>query len=143
MTSVGTVISYPIPAYSNVPIKINFYQPSRFVISDVVLGTTTTITTIDDMNYLIGQEVRVLIPPGYGCVQINGISGYVLSIPDTNQVETSIDSSQNVDPFIDATERNQPQIVAIGDINTGIISASGRNIPTTNIPGAFINISPE
>lgn len=143
MTSVGTVISYPIPAYSNVPIKSSYYQPSRFVISDVSLGITTTVTTSEDMNYVIGQEVRLLIPPSFGCIQLNGLSGYVLSIPDTNEVELSIDSSQNVDQFISSSATTQAQIVAIGDINSGVISSSGRDIPTTNIPGSFINISPE
>jgi hypothetical protein len=51
-------------------------------------------------------------------------------------------NSQNINPFVTSTSPNQPQIVPVGDVNNGIISATGRNIPTTNIPGSFINISP-
>lgn len=135
------VISYPTPLYSNPPIEAQFYQPSRFVISAVTLGATTTITTTASMNYLIGQQVKLFIPPGYGCIQLNGKSGYVVSLPATNQVEISIDSSRNVDPFIAANLNNSPAITAIGDVNSGIISTTGANIPSTSIPAAFINIS--
>jgi hypothetical protein len=143
MTSVGTVISYPIPAYQNVAINAGYFQPRRFVISAVILGNTTTITTTEDMNYVLGQEVRLLIPASFGCFQLNGTTGFVISLPALDQVEVNIDSSMNVNDFILSSSLLQSaQIVAIGDVNQGIISATGRNIPTTNVPGAFINISP-
>lgn len=136
------VISYPVPYYNNnIPIVANFYQPSRFVISNVTLGQTTIITTTDTLNYVIGQEVRLFIPTGYGCTQLSGLTGIVISFPMLNQCEVQIDSSQNVNQFIAANEPNSPAITAIGDVNSGIISSTGRNIPSTNIPGAFINIS--
>ena len=143
-----TVISYPIPAYSNLPINAQYYQPSQFFISAVTLGTSTTVTTTVNNNYVIGQLVRLIIPPSFGCRQLNGATGYVLSIPNPNQVVLSINSSQNVDAFQSSPAITQPQILAIGDINTGVTSSTGRSIPTTNyntntgIPGAFINISP-
>lgn len=144
----GTVISYPIPAYANVPIEAQFYQPSRFVISGVTLGQTTTVTTTANMNYVIGQQARLIIPPSFGCIQLNESQGYVLSIPAPNQVVLSIDSSKNVDPYIASTATTVAQILAIGDINSGVISSTGRSIPTvagntgTQVPGSFINISP-
>jgi hypothetical protein len=143
MTSVGTVISYPIPAYQNVPIEPQFYQPSQFFISDITLGITTIVTTTIDMNYVIGQEVRLLIPPSFGSYQLNGQTGFVLSLLASNQVEVSIDSSF-ADPFIASSSAVQSaQIIALGDISNGVISDTGRNISSTNVPGAFINISPE
>lgn len=93
MSSVGTVISYPIPAYSNVPIEAQFYQPSRFVISAISLGITTIVTTSLDNNYVVGQLVRLLIPAPYGSFQLNNVQGYVISLPASNQVEIGIDSS--------------------------------------------------
>jgi hypothetical protein len=135
------VISYPIPLYSNPPIQADFFEPSRFVISAVTLGATTIVTTTANMNYVIGQQVRLFIPKGYGCTQLNGKTGLVISIPATNQVEITIDSSINVNLFIAANLNNSPAITAIGDVNSGIISSTGANIPSTNIPGAFINIS--
>jgi hypothetical protein len=141
MTS-STVLSYPIPLYQNVPIQANFFQPSQFFISAITLGRQTTVTATNDMNFVIGQQVRLIIPPKSGCIQLNGAQGYVIDIPNVDQVTLNIDSSRNVDAFITTSERTQPQILGIGDINSGIISISGANLPSTNIPGAFINISP-
>jgi len=138
----NTVISYPIPPYSNPPIQPQFYEPSRFVISDVTLGINTIVETTENMNYVIGQLVRLLIPQPFGCYQLNELQGYVLSIPSSNEVEVSIDSSRNVDEFTSSSNPNKPQILAIGDIGNGKINATGRVNTGTFIPGSFINVSP-
>lgn len=211
------VVSYPIPAYSNLPIEPQFYQPNRFVISAITLGQTTTITTSTDHNYVIGQQIRLIIPVRYGSYQLNDVLGYVISVPTTSSVVVDIVSA-NVDAFIATpytaiitnitnafnavitannnltgisiifsgvsgmTEINtlvgtiiarsstsitvnintssfsaytgggvatlynvpqdQAQILAIGDINTGIVNANGPAHVTTYIPGSFIDISP-
>ena len=137
-----TVISYPIPPYSNVPIESQNYNPSRFFISAISLGTSTTVTTTEDVNYVIGQLVRLIIPPTFGCRQLNESSGYVTSIPAPNQVIVSINSSQNVDAFVSSSATTQPQIIPVGDVNTGATNASGRSNTGTFIPGSFINVSP-
>lgn len=137
------LVTGPQPPYNNPPIEPEDYQPSRFVISNVALGITTTVTTTEDHNYVIGQLVRLIIPKYFGCRQLNERSGIVISIPSSTQVELSIDSLQNVDSFVSSSSTaTLPQILAIGDVNSGIISLTGRSIPSTNIPGSFINISP-
>jgi len=141
------VISYPIPAYSNPPIEPQFYQPSQFVISAITLGKTTIITTLVNNNYVIGQLVRILIPSKYGSRGLNEQQGMVISLPAPNQVEVNIDST-NVDPFIASPtflpfqSRTLPQIIAIGDNNSGAINNQGRSPTSTTIPGSFENISP-
>ncbi len=218
MATLTGVISYPIPAYQNVPIQADFYQPSRFEISAITRGQTTQITTSIDHNYVVGQLVRLLIPVLFGSYQLNEVQGFVLSIPSTNIVEIDFVSSfadvfvpepftatitnitqaasavvtannsfhrgasivfssvggmtqinglvgviQTVSPTaftvsIDTTAFtaygsggeaalfNTPQtwaqIMAIGDVNSGIISTTGVVQTSTNIPGSFINISP-
>lgn len=94
MASVGTVLSYPIPAYSNVAIESDFYQPSRYVISGITLGQTTIITTSVNNNYVVGQLVRLLIPVPYGTYQLNNAQGYIVSLPSATQVEIAINSSR-------------------------------------------------
>lgn len=136
-----TVISYPIPAYSNVPIQDQFYQPSRFEISNVTLGLTTTITTTEDMNYVVGQLVRLIIPQTFGCRHLNERQGYVISIPSSNQVVLDINSSEG-NPYIASLAITKSQIIAIGDINSGAQNSSGPTNTTTYVPGSFINISP-
>jgi len=138
-----TVISYPIPANQNEPIHAEYYLPTQFFISAITLGLTTIVTTTVNLNYVIGQEIRLIIPPTFGCRQLNGQTGFVISIPQTNQVEVSIDSSKNVDAFIASTATTQAQILAIGTINTGATNTQGDVNNTTFIPGSFINISPQ
>lgn len=136
-----TAIVGPIAPYSNVPIHANYYQPSVFFISQVDLGLTTTVTTVGNHNYTLGQQVRLLIPPGYGCRQLNEMQGYVLSLPAANQVIVSINSANNVDTFIAAGLQNKPQILAIGNINSGLNTFIVN--PPPMVTGSFINISPE
>jgi hypothetical protein len=136
-----TVISYPIPAYSNVPINPQYYQPRRFVITAVAIGNTTTITTSTDQDFVIGQLVRFIIPPPFGIRQLNGQQGYVLSIISHTQFIVNIDSSQ-MDVFTGSSFTTQSQVLPIGDVNTGSINTSGRINNTTYIQGSFINISP-
>jgi hypothetical protein len=144
MNSERGVISYPTPLYQNAPIEPQFYQPSRFVISAVSLGQTTSVTTTVNHNYKIGQEVRLLIPAKFGCFQLNEVTGFVLSIPSLTQVILSINSQVNVDPFINATvTTSAPQILAIGDINNGSINANAPFLTFPLIPGSFQNISPQ
>lgn len=143
--------SGPVAPERNPNIHPEWYIPSRFVISEITRGQTTTVTmtptviqgvTIDP-NYVIGQEVKLNIPLPYGIQQINDRKGYVLSIPSSTQVVISIDSS-SFDSFIsNPTNTSQdPQILAIGDVNQGTINSSGRVNLGTFIPGSFINISP-
>lgn len=136
-----TVISYPIPPYSNPPIEPQFYQPSRFVISNITLGSQTTVTTTEDHNYVIGNQVRLIIPPSFGTRGLNERSGYVISIPSSTQVLLDI-SSVEMDPFISSSATTKAQILAIGDINSGPVNDSGRVDNITYIYGSFINISP-
>jgi|SRR5215831_2090812 len=132
----------PQPPFNNPPIQPQFYQPSMFFISNIVLGKTTTVTTVVNQNYVIGQLTRLIIPMQSGCRQLNEQEGYVISIPASNQVVLNIDSSENVDPFTSSTASNQPQIVAVGDVNTGFLNSNGPTMTGTSIPGSFLNISP-
>lgn len=136
------LITGPTPPYSNVAIEPQFYQPSIFFISAISLGLTTTVTTTANNNYVVGQLVRLVIPPSFGCRQLNEQTGYVLSLPAANQVVLSINSSVNVDPYISSSASTKAQIIAIGDISNGQTNSTGRANTGTFIPGSFINISP-
>ena len=149
----NSVISYPIPAYQNVPITPQFYQPSQFEITGITLGQTTIVTMANgtndvDPNYVVGQQVRLIIPPKYGSRSLNGQSGYVLSLPTTNSVEIGI-NSVGTDPFIPSPtflpfqSQTPAQIVAIGDVNNGQLNNFINMTTGTFIPGSFQNISPE
>lgn len=130
----------PIAPYTNVPIQIDYYQPRRFVIEDIALGPTTLVTTTEDHDYVIGQQCRLIIPPSFGCRQLNEQTGFVLSIPNPDEVVLDIYSSGG-DPYISSSATTVAQILAIGDINSGVINNNGLLNQGTYIPGSFIDIS--
>lgn len=138
---IGPVISYPIPAYSNVPIQPQFYQPRSYFISSITQGLTTTVTTTVDQDFVVGQLVRFIIPPAFGIRQLNEQQGYVIQIPASNQVVVNINSNQ-MDSFTNSTSTTRPQILPVGNIANGTQNNSGRTNNGTAPPGAFINISP-
>lgn len=137
-----TVISFPVPAYSNVPIQPQNYQPRQFFIENVALGIRTLVTTTADTDFVVGQLIRLIIPPQFGCTQLNEVLGYVLAMPTPSQLYLDIDSSQNVDPFQSSSASTQPQVLPVGDINTGATNNNGRMNNGTFIPGSFKNVSP-
>lgn len=132
----------PIAPESNPPINPQYYKPRRFIISAIALGKTTTVTTSITNDFVIGQEVRLLIPLSFGSYELNEVTGIVLSVPSSTQVVINIDSSRNVNPFVSSSATTKAQIIPIGDINSGQINSSGRVSNITYINGSFINISP-
>lgn len=142
-------VTGPIAPESNPPIEPQYYQPSEFVITAITLGQSTTVTTATSPfgvtnNYVVGQLVRFIIPFTYGTVQLNEQTGYVTSLPNTNQVVVNIDTSKNYNAFIASPSYGptKPQLIPIGDVNTGQIN-TGRTGNQTYILGSFINISPK
>ena len=145
------MVAGPNAPQSNPPITPQYYTPSSFVISAISQGITTTVTmtasdrggTTVNPNLVIGQLVRLIIPPTYGIRQLNQQSAYVISLPSSTQVELDIDSS-TFDAFVSAPAYgpSSPQILAIGDINSGALNASGSGNQTEYIDGSFRDISP-
>lgn len=139
-----TAVIGPSPLFANVPIQPQYYSPWKFAISSITLGTTTTITmtipSVTSLNYVVGQQVRLIIPPTFGCRELNNQTGYVISVTLPNQVTLAI-NSLGINPYIASSAPTPAQIVAIGDNNSGPIN-SGRSNNTTYIYGSFINISP-
>lgn len=139
-----------VPAYNNPPINPEYFQPSKFTISNITYGKTTLITMVASTtggftvnpNYVVGQLVRLLVPVPYGASSLNGLEGYVTSIPTSLTVIVNIDS-RGTNPFVSSPGTNTPpQIIAVGDVNSGQINTSGRTNQLTYVPGSFINISP-
>jgi hypothetical protein len=137
----------PIAPETNPKIEPQNFQPSVFPITSISFGNSTTVTTGTAFgvsnNYVVGQQVRFNIPSTYGAQQLNGQQGYVISIPGANQVIVGINTSQGYNAFVahPSYGPTPPQIIAIGDINSGPINPT-RSTQTTYIQGAFLNISP-
>lgn len=140
-----TVITSPTPPYQNPPIEPQYYLPNRFVIANITEGPTTFITTTTPQNYVVGQLIRLIIPQQNGAQQLNNQQAFVIGIQTSTEVEIAL-YTVGCDPFIASPanpSRTSPQILAIGDVNTGAINTMGRINNGTFIPGSFIDISPK
>lgn len=144
------ILNGPQAPESNPPIEPQFFVPNNFTITAIALGRSTTVTLANTFygsspNYVIGQQVRFLIPSFYGASPLSGQQGLVIALPAANQVTVNIDTSINYNAFKPTPSYGPtpPQLLPIGDVNTGTINSSGRLNNGTFIPGAFINISPE
>ncbi len=115
------------------------YFPGTSFISAITTGTTTTIDTTDAHNFVVGQEVAFRIPSQWGTVQLNSLPntltpgspvyGYVIAVTDYNTVIVNIDSSaytafNSNQTVASVPGLSYPQIVAVGDVNTGGVSIS-------------------
>lgn len=150
----------------------SLYAPGTCVISAITTGTTTTIDTASAHNLVVGQQVAFRIPSAWGTTQLNSlpntlipgspIYGFVVSVTDYNTVVVNINSTSYTafnsnQTFASYPGEQFPQMVAVGDVNTGGVAISSgsafypplftRPIGTTTvntigsagIQGAFFN----
>jgi hypothetical protein len=123
------------------------YFPGTSVISAITApnGTsiptgTVQVNTTTAHNFVVGQEVAFRIPPVWGSYQLNSlpdvlipgspIYGYVVSVTNYNTVIVKIAASSSFNAFVPnqvfASFSGEffPQIVAVGDVNTGGVQIS-------------------
>lgn len=148
------------------------YVPQVSFIESITTGTTTTIVTTAAHNLVVGQEVAFRIPQAWGTVQLNSLPnvlipgspkyGYVVTVTDSRTVVVNIDSTSftafnSNQPVASVSGQNFPQMVPVGDVNTGGVQISagsplypapkflqenGSYMSTINGPaiqGAFVN----
>jgi hypothetical protein len=165
-SSFTAISGSPSGAYARKVLYPYLYAPGTSVITAITVGTTTTIDTTTAHNLVAGQQVAFRIPSDYGTTELNSLPndlvpgrpayGYVQSVTDSNTVVIDIDSSaytafDSNQTFASATGLSFPEIVAVGDLNTGGIAYSGgvyypspsvNGVTTINGPainGAFVN----
>ncbi len=132
-TSTNNVGSYKKVLYPDL------YFPGDKFVSFITTGTTTTIKTTSQHQYQVGQEIAFRIPQNWGTYQLNSlpntlipgspIYGYVVSVTDALTFVVNINSTgySAFNPnqtFAGYTQEKWPQVVAVGDVNTGGVSIS-------------------
>lgn len=116
------------------------FQPSNFTVYQIDRAREATITTLNNNNFVVGQQVRLNIPRPYGMQQINGQGPLVTSIISPVQFTINLDT-RTYDAFVQFPTypgKTPPQVNAIGDQN--LTNSSPLNNGET-IEGAFMNIS--
>ena len=116
------------------------YAPGVSFIEAITTGTTTTVVTTTPNNFVVGQEIAFRIPQSWGTTQLNTLPNnltpgsplyyYVTSVTNS----TTFVCSANSTGFT-AFNTNQtvasvpglsfPQVMAIGDVNSGGVAYSG------------------
>lgn len=115
------------------------YFPGQTFISAITVGSTTTIDTTSAHNFVVGQEVAFRIPQLWGTTELNSLPntltpgspvyGYVVAVTDYNTVVVNINSSaftafNSNQTVASVPGLSYPQIVAVGDVNTGGVAIS-------------------
>lgn len=126
------------------------YAPGVSIITAIGTGSTTTIHTTDAHNFVVGQEVAIRMPQVSGVSPIawgdsrynslpNNITpgspqyAYVISVTDYNTVVVNINSTgytaynSNI-PVANVSGLSYPQILAVGDVNTGGVPISSGSV---------------
>lgn len=151
-TSTGNAGSYKKVLYPSL------YFPGDIVVSGVTTGTTTTISTASQHNFVVGQEVGFRIPSVWGPSQLNElpnttipgspIYGFVVSVTNAQTFVVNIDSTGFTafnanQTFASAVGLTFPQVIAVGDVNTGgvVISAGSPLYPSPQYTFATANDS--
>jgi hypothetical protein len=137
----------------------DLYVPYGVNITAITTGATTTITTAANHGFVVGQEVFFVIPQvsttAWGTTQLDTFTyntanvvpqqAYVTSVPAANQIVVNVNST-GFTAFAFPTSAQAalgitfPQVLAIGDQNSGQINAVTPLPlvpPAITIPGAF------
>lgn len=146
------------------------YLPGVNFIASISTGTTTAVTTTSNHNFVVGQEIAFRIPSLYGTTGLNSLPnpfvpgspvyGYVTAVTSNTGFICNINSSSFAafnpnQPFASFPGLQFPQVLAVGDVNTGGFPYTGGalypspafptfsgGVPTINGPaimGAFVN----
>lgn len=96
------------------------YQPDLNYITNITAANPAVVTLARNTTLAVGDEVRFIIPPEWGMVELNGRSGFVTAAA-TNSVSVAIDTSamtafSYTTSAIAATGVSFPQVVPIGEI---------------------------
>jgi hypothetical protein len=117
------------------------YEPGTNYISAISLsGTNVVVTTTNNHNFVVGQEIAFRIPSAYGSTQLNALPNnttpgspvyyYVTSLGSNTQFTctalsagvTAFNSNQTV---ASVPGLQLPQVLAVGDVNSGGVAYSG------------------
>ena len=131
----------PTGAYVKKVLYPYLYAPGVAYISAISTGATTTVTTSAPHNFVAGQEIAFRIPSAYGMVELNSLPnsstpgspvyGYVISVTNSTVFVCNINSTAytayNSNIAVSSVPgSNFPQVVAVGDVNSGgVVISSG------------------
>lgn len=117
------------------------FAPTIQTITAITQAVTAVVTTSDDHNFSVGNQVQFFIPENYGMRQLNGLKGYILSVTTdtlTVDINTTLFNAFVVPtPPDPAIVYQIAEVAACGDANTGYQAAGNVQPEYLTIPGAY------
>lgn len=141
----------PTGAYVRQILAPNLYLPGDDFISSLTLsGTNVVVNTTANHNYVVGQEIAFRIPSAFGSTQLNSLPNntipgspiyyYVTAVTSNTQftctaLSAGVTALNTNQPVANVPGLNWPQVVAVGDVNSGGTSYSGGALyPSPSFP---------
>lgn len=149
----------PTGAYVKKVLYPYLYPPQESVISALSQsGSTITVTTCDDHNFIVGQEIAFRIPSTWGSIELNSLPDtaipgspiyYYVATVTGNTTFTIQYASGSItafanNPTVAATQAGLtfPQVLAVGDISSGGAAYSGSTLyPSPSFPTSSGGVS--
>lgn len=105
------------------------FQPRQSLIASISQSVNAVVTTTADNALITGEIVRLVIPPGFGMQQANGLTSSIVVLNTTSFV-TGIDTTM-FDPYVIPTPHPHlaatGQVIPIGEISS-ILTAATHNV---------------
>jgi hypothetical protein len=131
----------PTGAYVRQVLYPWLYEPGVNYISAISLsGANVVVTTTNNHNFVVGQEIAFRIPSAYGSTQLNALPNnttpgspvyyYVTSLGSNTQftctaLSAGVTAFNSNQPVSSVPGLQLPQVLAVGDVNSGGVAYSG------------------
>jgi hypothetical protein len=86
--------------------------PPFLVITNITRAVNAVVTVSTANQYVVGQVVYFSVPFSYGMFQINGLTGKILTVNNTNLIFTTNINSTFFDAFVLPVGGEQPATLA-------------------------------
>jgi hypothetical protein len=139
--------SSPYGAFVKQVYSSYLYQPGIYNISNITQAVQAVVSTTSKHNLSLGSRISFRVSSKWGMSNLNGLYATVIQINTSQSFTIDLDTTNfmpfttNV-PVLYVPGLTFPQIVTVGDINTGGGIQEVNSIPIPNGPaidGAFIN----
>jgi hypothetical protein len=119
-----TALSTPLSGTVSKVLYPNGFMPGVSFVSNITNGSTTLVSCTGPHNLSLGSLVKFRIPEKWSAYEFNDVTGVVQSIPSLTSFVVNVDSllfsSLNTNVSVsNAIGLSFPQVVCVGDINTG------------------------
>jgi hypothetical protein len=146
----------PTGAYVRKVLYPFLYAPGVSFIEAITTGTTTTVVTTAPHNFVVGQEIAFRIPSVWGTTQLNTLPNntvpgspvyyYVTSVTNSTTFVCSANSTGFTafnpnQPVASVPGLSFPQVMAIGDVNSGGVAYSGGALYPSPVVNGFSTIN--